>query len=696
MNDSGSYKCQAPGSHPSDPIELTVSYDWLILQVPYYAVFEGDPLLLRCCGWQGDTVSNIRFYKDGVDIRLYPENSVLTIKQARTSDSGKYHCSGRIKNTMNIMAAETSHVASISVQELFSSPVLKITGSGDVIEGNPVTLRCFTQLNSQKSDIQLLRVFYKDSMAPIGTGISPDYHIPAAGLEDSGFYHCEVKTMTLSVQKQSSKLKLDVKRIPVSRVSLGVQPQGGRVTEGEQLVLSCSVEVGTGPITFSWHQKGSRQALRTETQHSQRMVYEIPAANETDMGEYYCMASNGNPPASSPGVKIVVMVPVSPPLLTISVADAWATVGDVVEIWCESSRGSAPILYRFHHEGDALGNRTVSSRGPGSLALKVTSERDTGTYFCEADNGMAHGSQRSAPFRLSVLVPVSGATITADPTGLEVMAGESMNLSCSVESGTAPLFKWLHNSEDLAAASGLSPPTAVGNMLHFRSVQLGHGGNYQCIASNQLSPQQVFQAHSKILAIAVIEGPSSQVAVAVPVSFLCVGVTAALVFYFKYWKKAGVWLRPLSVASTRNSQPLPSVSGSLGLAPPASELKMARSGRIPTSCQIHPMNSRPLFPHWLCCHPALLPHRSHPALALEVPVCSKADPLVTFGISSLAMNHWSRAVPSNAGALLSSAHASPPWRWGWVGKRGWEAAGAEAVGCKSTAGQGGSPAASGE
>ncbi|XP_075763221.1 Fc receptor-like protein 6 isoform X5 [Pelodiscus sinensis] len=600
MNDSGSYKCQAPGSHPSDPIELTVSYDWLILQVPYYAVFEGDPLLLRCCGWQGDTVSNIRFYKDGVDIRLYPENSVLTIKQARTSDSGKYHCSGRIKNTMNIMAAETSHVASISVQELFSSPVLKITGSGDVIEGNPVTLRCFTQLNSQKSDIQLLRVFYKDSMAPIGTGISPDYHIPAAGLEDSGFYHCEVKTMTLSVQKQSSKLKLDVKRIPVSRVSLGVQPQGGRVTEGEQLVLSCSVEVGTGPITFSWHQKGSRQALRTETQHSQRMVYEIPAANETDMGEYYCMASNGNPPASSPGVKIVVMV------------------------------------------------------------------------------------------------PVSGATITADPTGLEVMAGESMNLSCSVESGTAPLFKWLHNSEDLAAASGLSPPTAVGNMLHFRSVQLGHGGNYQCIASNQLSPQQVFQAHSKILAIAVIEGPSSQVAVAVPVSFLCVGVTAALVFYFKYWKKAGVWLRPLSVASTRNSQPLPSVSGSLGLAPPASELKMARSGRIPTSCQIHPMNSRPLFPHWLCCHPALLPHRSHPALALEVPVCSKADPLVTFGISSLAMNHWSRAVPSNAGALLSSAHASPPWRWGWVGKRGWEAAGAEAVGCKSTAGQGGSPAASGE
>lgn len=26
--------------------------DWLILQVPYAAVFEGDPLVLRCRGWQ--------------------------------------------------------------------------------------------------------------------------------------------------------------------------------------------------------------------------------------------------------------------------------------------------------------------------------------------------------------------------------------------------------------------------------------------------------------------------------------------------------------------------------------------------------------------------------------------------------------------------------------------------------------------
>ncbi|XP_043391405.1 Fc receptor-like protein 2 isoform X5 [Chelonia mydas] len=538
MSDAGRYQCKAPGSGQSDPVLLTISEKWLILQAPYYAVFEGDPLHLRCYGWKGAKVSGIKYYRNETFVTPPYVNSELSIKQARTSDSGKYHCTGSMK-TILMITEEISPAVFISVQELFSSPVLRAAGSGDPTEGSPVTLRCVTELNPQKSDTLLQRFFYKDSRDLGGSRSSIDYHIPVAGLQDSGYYHCVVRTVTSSVWKWSPKLKIAVKRIPVSRVSMEVQPLGGQVMEGERLVLNCSVSLGTGPITFSWHRKGSSQALRTETQVSQRLVYEIPAATETDTGEYYCMASNGNAPAPSPGVKVAVKVPVSLPRLTVSAASAWAAIGDVVEIRCESPRGSAPILYRFHHEGAVLGNRMVNSQGPGSLALNVTSERDSGTYFCEADNGMASGPQRSASFHLSVLVPVSGATIAADRMGPEVMAGESLNLSCSVESGTAPLFKWLHNAEELAAVSGLGQPTAVGHTLHFGSVQLGHGGNYQCIASNQLSPQRVFQAPSEILAITVKEHASPRVAVPVTVSFLfLMGVTAALVFYFKCWKKA--------------------------------------------------------------------------------------------------------------------------------------------------------------
>uniref|UniRef100_A0A8C0H221 Ig-like domain-containing protein n=1 Tax=Chelonoidis abingdonii TaxID=106734 RepID=A0A8C0H221_CHEAB len=97
--DAGRYQCKASDSERSDPVQLTISENWLILQVPYYGVFEGDPLCLRCYGWKGAKVSGIRYYRDGVDVTPSHVNSELSIKQARTRDSGKYHCTGSMRTT---------------------------------------------------------------------------------------------------------------------------------------------------------------------------------------------------------------------------------------------------------------------------------------------------------------------------------------------------------------------------------------------------------------------------------------------------------------------------------------------------------------------------------------------------------------------------------------------------------------------
>uniref|UniRef100_A0A452HSQ8 Ig-like domain-containing protein n=1 Tax=Gopherus agassizii TaxID=38772 RepID=A0A452HSQ8_9SAUR len=214
-NDAGRYQCQIFPGGPNwlgplgmdpvgpccnSPLALDVSLsDWLILQVPYYGVFEGDPLCLRCYGWKGARVSRIRYYRDGADVTPSHVNSELSIKQARTRDSGKYHCTGSMKT-------------GIMLTKLFSTPVLRAAGSGDPIEGSSVTLSCVTQLNPQKLDTPLQRFFYKDSRALGEPRSSPDYHIPVAGLQDSGSYHCEVQTVTSSVWKQSPKLKIAVKR----------------------------------------------------------------------------------------------------------------------------------------------------------------------------------------------------------------------------------------------------------------------------------------------------------------------------------------------------------------------------------------------------------------------------------------------------------------------------------------------------
>lgn len=75
---------------------LTV-VDWLILQVPYAAVFEGEPLVLRCRGWYDKIVYKLHYYHDGQPVRYFHSSANYTVLQARASDSGSYQCSGTMR-----------------------------------------------------------------------------------------------------------------------------------------------------------------------------------------------------------------------------------------------------------------------------------------------------------------------------------------------------------------------------------------------------------------------------------------------------------------------------------------------------------------------------------------------------------------------------------------------------------------------
>lgn len=71
--------------------------DWLILQVPYAAVFEGEPLVMRCRGWYDKMVYKLHYYHDGKAVRYFPSSANYTVPQARASDSGRYQCSGTMR-----------------------------------------------------------------------------------------------------------------------------------------------------------------------------------------------------------------------------------------------------------------------------------------------------------------------------------------------------------------------------------------------------------------------------------------------------------------------------------------------------------------------------------------------------------------------------------------------------------------------
>nr|XP_012305188.1 Fc receptor-like protein 2 isoform X2 [Aotus nancymaae] len=396
ITESGNYQCKTQGSSLSDAVHVEFSSDWLILQASH-PVFEGDDVTLRCQGKNDKNAYNKVYYKDGKQLpSSYNLDSIKLNSVSR--DNSKYHCTA-YRMLLTVRYKQTSKYLNIQVQELFPHPVLRASSSTP-IEGSTMTLTCETQLSPQKPNVQLQFSFFRDSQT-LGSGWSrsPKLQIPAMWTEDSGSYWCEAETVSHSIKKRSLRSQIHVQRVPVSNVNLEIQPTGGQLIEGENMVLICSVAQGSGNVTFSWHREGTVRSLGRKTQRSLLAELQVLTVKERDAGRYYCAADNVHGPILSTRIRVTVRIPVSRPVLTLSTPGPQAAVGDLLELHCEAPRGSPPILYQFYHEDVTLGNSSAPSGGGASFNLSLTAEH-SGNYSCDADNGL--GAQRSHRVSLSV------------------------------------------------------------------------------------------------------------------------------------------------------------------------------------------------------------------------------------------------------------------------------------------------------
>ncbi|XP_004688495.2 PREDICTED: Fc receptor-like B [Condylura cristata] len=205
----GVYRCQTRGAPVSDPIHLSVSNDWLILQVPYASVFEGEPLVLRCRGWYDKAVYKLHYYHDGQAVRYFHSSANYTVPQARASDSGHYQCSGTMRIPVESAPMFSAKVA-VTVQELFQVPVLRVLGPAQArgAAGGGVVLRCHTHLHPQKRDTPLQFAFYKYSRPVRRFDWGAEYTVPELEHDELESYWCEAATSTRSVRKRSPWLQL--------------------------------------------------------------------------------------------------------------------------------------------------------------------------------------------------------------------------------------------------------------------------------------------------------------------------------------------------------------------------------------------------------------------------------------------------------------------------------------------------------
>ncbi|XP_036612432.1 Fc receptor-like protein 6 [Trichosurus vulpecula] len=231
ISESGQYSCGSQDSALSDPVTITFSDAWLILQAPY-SVFEGDAVILQCQGWKKAKLSQVTFHKSGKFLSFTKENKPLSIEAARIEHRGQYSCSGYVKNKK---VNQSSESVILQVQELFPQPELRIKNSTETMEGSTMALRCVTQLPPQRSASRLYFSFYKDNRTIRIRDQSPEYYIPATIRAGAGLYWCVAATEDGQVQKQSLGLEIQ------GATSLPSGPTGHRRSQlllGMTLVLS--------------------------------------------------------------------------------------------------------------------------------------------------------------------------------------------------------------------------------------------------------------------------------------------------------------------------------------------------------------------------------------------------------------------------------------------------------------------------
>ncbi|XP_040187977.1 low affinity immunoglobulin gamma Fc region receptor II-a-like [Rana temporaria] len=115
--DRGDYQCQTIGGDISDPVFLNVTINFVILQRPPSAIYEGDPLTLRCHHVKDFIAIHTKFYKDDQEIKSSESDSTFHIPNIRRSQSGLYKCTKRIYRSGNeSIVNEHSDVSFISVK----------------------------------------------------------------------------------------------------------------------------------------------------------------------------------------------------------------------------------------------------------------------------------------------------------------------------------------------------------------------------------------------------------------------------------------------------------------------------------------------------------------------------------------------------------------------------------------------------
>ncbi|XP_034543838.1 basement membrane-specific heparan sulfate proteoglycan core protein-like isoform X2 [Notolabrus celidotus] len=278
--DSGEYHCRAEnilGWTTSEDVSIDVKYapkPPSVSASPSAEIVEDSSMILTCSS-EANPAATYTWYKKTGTQGHKPLNTrtQLYFKSIKASDSGEYYCT-----VGNKLGSKTSGSISINVIYAPKPLTISVSPSGEVLEGNIVTLTCSSDANPAAT-----YTWHKD-MEKV------DLQHPRDGSElvfssiqssDSGEYHC--RAVNNLGWMTSEHVSIDVKYAP-KLPSVSVSPSA-EIVEGTSVNLTCRSDANPA-ANYTWYKENE------DSPKSWGQIFTISHFRAEHSGNYYCEAQN--------------------------------------------------------------------------------------------------------------------------------------------------------------------------------------------------------------------------------------------------------------------------------------------------------------------------------------------------------------------------------------------------------------------
>ncbi|CAM4463254.1 unnamed protein product [Leuciscus chuanchicus] len=429
------------GRYTGDPgVTLTVTGDFDLQVESPERVTEGDSVTLRCkssCALT-DRATFIWYRNSQPLTERRDRNNELLLQSVRREDSDRYSCA----------VDGHTHISPAVQLNVMLKPVISISPSGVIVEGDSVTLNCISDSNPP-AEISWIK-----GGTIVGSGRI--FNISKISSDDSGEYKC--KSINEHGEKYSDTVTLNVMYPPRS-VSVSISPSGV-IVEGDSVTLNC-ISDSNPPAEISWIKGG--------TIVGSGRIFSISKISSNDSGEYKCKSINKHGEKYSDAVTLNVMY--SPRNVSVSISPSGVIVeGDSVTLNCISDSNPPAEISWFK------GGRNILQSGETYSITNIKSE-SSGDYHCSAIN--KHGSQTSAAVNVNIMYPPRSISVAISPSGV-IVEGDSVTLNCISDSNPPAEISWIKGKRNILQS---------GETYSITNIKSESSGDYHCSARNKHGSQ---------------------------------------------------------------------------------------------------------------------------------------------------------------------------------------------------------------